>query len=245
MANKRMFNNKITNADAFLDMPLSSQCLYFHLNMNADDDGFVGNPKTIMRMIGASEDDMKILLMKNFLLSFDTGVIVIKHWRMHNSLSSQRYKETSYIEEKSQLLLKENGSYSFTEGQKIDDKKLIESGKRQSRRVLDVQKTDTEQEQEQEENKNKKSKYYDNTDLDSAFCDFVSMRKKIKKPLTTNALNRAKRKLESLSNGDIQLAILILYQSTDHCWQDLYEYKGEYYNGSNQQSNSNSNGRQG
>lgn len=129
MANKRMFTMKIVDSDAFLEMPLSTQCLYFHLNMRADDDGFIGNPKRIMRIVGASEDDLKLLIAKRFLLSFDDGVIVIKHWRMHNTLSQNRYHETQYVDEKSMLKLKDNGSYSFINGQNIDDKKLIESKK--------------------------------------------------------------------------------------------------------------------
>lgn len=126
MANKRMFTMKIVDSDAFLDMPLSTQCLYFHLNMRADDDGFIGNPKRIMKVIGASEDDLKLLIAKSFILVFENGVIVIKHWRMHNTLSKRRYHETQYIDEKSDLLLKKNGSYSLTSGDSIDDSRLIE-----------------------------------------------------------------------------------------------------------------------
>ena len=93
-------------------MPLSTQALYFHLSMRADDDGFINNPKKIQRMIGASDDDLKVLIMKRFILPFDSGVVVIKHWRMHNYIRNDRYKETVYQEEKAQLLLKENGSYT-------------------------------------------------------------------------------------------------------------------------------------
>ena len=82
MAQKRMFTMKIVDSDAFLDMPLSSQCLYFHLNMRADDDGFVGNPKRIMRLIGANDDDLKILLAKRFLIIFEDNVVV---WRFSSS----------------------------------------------------------------------------------------------------------------------------------------------------------------
>ena len=117
---------KICDSDAFLDMPLSTQCLYFHLNMRADDDGFIGNSKRIVRLVGASDDDLKLLIVKRFVLTFEDGVIVIKHWRMHNTLSKSRYHETQYIDEKSMLRLKENGSYSLDEGTRIDDKKLIE-----------------------------------------------------------------------------------------------------------------------
>lgn len=112
MAEKRMFSQKIIDSDAFLDMPLSTQSLYFHLNMRADDDGFINNPKKIQRMIGASDDDLRVLMAKRFVLSFDSGVIVIKHWRMHNTLQKDRYKPTQYQEEYSKLLLKKNRSYT-------------------------------------------------------------------------------------------------------------------------------------
>lgn len=141
MANKRMFTMKIVDSDAFLDMPLSTQCLYFHLNMRADDDGFIDNPKRIARIVGACEDDLKLLIAKRFVLTFENGVIVIKHWRMHNTLSSQRYHETQYLDEKNLLLLKKNGSYSLNEGMPIDDKKQIEMSSRQCRRTKDEQKT--------------------------------------------------------------------------------------------------------
>lgn len=118
MADRRMFNKKITDSDAFLDMPLSTQCLYFHLSMQADDDGFVNNPRKIMRMIGASDDDARILISKRFILSFESGVIVIRHWRMHNYIRSDRYKQTTYLDEKSTLALEKNGAYTEAENQK-------------------------------------------------------------------------------------------------------------------------------
>lgn len=106
-----MFDKTITNADDFLEMPDSSQNLYFHLSMNADDDGFVNNWKSIMRMTGHKEDDLKVLVAKQFILPFDSGVIVIRHWRINNYLRSDRYKETKFKEEKSQLILGENEEY--------------------------------------------------------------------------------------------------------------------------------------
>jgi len=112
MAERRMFTKKITDSDPFTEMPLSAQALYFHLNMNADDDGFLNNPKKIQRSIGASEDDLKLLIAKRFILTFEKGVIVIKHWRMHNLLRKDRYNETQYIEEKDTLLLQKDGSYT-------------------------------------------------------------------------------------------------------------------------------------
>lgn len=112
MAERRMFAKTIIDSDAFLDMPLSTQALYFHLSMRADDEGFINNPKKIQRMVGSSEDDLKLLTAKRFILSFDSGVIVIKHWKLHNYIRSDRFKPTMYLEEKSQLITKENKAYS-------------------------------------------------------------------------------------------------------------------------------------
>lgn len=113
MAERRMFAKTIVLSDAFLDMPLSARCLYFTLGMFADDDGFVNNPKAIMRQCGASNDDMLVLLSKKYLLEFETGVVVIKHWRINNYLRNDRYNPTKYEEEKKQLVVNDNGSYSF------------------------------------------------------------------------------------------------------------------------------------
>ena len=103
MAERRMFAKTIIDSDAFLDMPASSQMLYFHLAMRADDDGFVNNPKKIQRMIGAADDDLKLLLVKNFILAFDTGIIVIRHWKIHNYIQKDRYVPTIYQDEKERL----------------------------------------------------------------------------------------------------------------------------------------------
>ena len=111
MAQKRMFDKTITNADDFLEMPDSSQNLYFHLSMNADDDGFINNWKSIMRMTGHKEDDLKVLIAKQFIIPFDSGVIVIRHWRINNYLRNDRYKETKFKDEKNQLILGENEEY--------------------------------------------------------------------------------------------------------------------------------------
>ena len=110
MAEKRMFSKIIIDNDVFMDMPLSTQALYFHLCLSADGEGFIGNPRRILKTIGASEDDFKILILKRYILVFDSGVIVIKHWRIHNNLE-KNYTPTSYVEEKSQLMLDAKGSY--------------------------------------------------------------------------------------------------------------------------------------
>lgn len=111
MAERRMFAKTIVLSDAFLDMPLSARCLYFTLGMLADDDGFVNAPRSVMRQCGASDDDMKLLIAKKFVLIFDSGVIVIKHWRINNYLRSDRYVETKYIDEKATLSVDETGIY--------------------------------------------------------------------------------------------------------------------------------------
>lgn len=121
MAEKRMFTKKVTNSDAFLDMPLSAQALYFHLNMEADDDGFNGSPKKTQRMIRASDDDLKLLFVKGFIIPFESGVVVIKHWRLHNYIQKDRYKETVYTEEKKLLEVQENKTYSLMYPECIQD----------------------------------------------------------------------------------------------------------------------------
>ena len=274
MANKRMFTMKIVDSDAFLDMPLSAQCLYFHLNMRADDDGFIGNPKRIMKIVGAADDDLKLLIAKSFLLTFENGIIVIKHWRMHNTLSKRRYHETQYIDEKSSLLLKKNGSYSLTSGEPINDSWLLGIFELNGEQMENKRRTNGEQmenadldldldlgldldldldkdkdlvlntppispSKEGESGKGSVKKkepvvyYPDDEMLDSAFKEFLTMRNKIKKPLATKqALTRMKNKIERLSSGDNDVAIQILNQSTDNCWQDVYELKDNRYKNS-------------
>lgn len=112
MAERRMFAKTIIDSDAFLDMPMSARLLYYDLGMRADDDGFINSPKKIMRMIGASNDDVNILIARKFVIPFDSGVVVIKHWRINNYLRNDRYTETKYLEEKSTLEVDKNGSYT-------------------------------------------------------------------------------------------------------------------------------------
>ena len=107
-----MFAKTIIDSDAFLDMPMSARLLYYDLGMRADDDGFINSPKKIMRMIGASNDDVNILIARKFVIPFDSGVVVIKHWRINNYLRNDRYTETKYLEEKSNLEVDKNGSYT-------------------------------------------------------------------------------------------------------------------------------------
>lgn len=127
MAQKRMFDKTITNSDDFLEMPDSSQNLYFHLSMNADDDGFVNNWKSIMRMTGHKEDDLKVLTAKQFIIPFDSGVIVIRHWRINNYLRNDRYVATKFKDEMSKLTIDSNLVYQMdTNGIHSIDKNSID-----------------------------------------------------------------------------------------------------------------------
>lgn len=112
MSERRMFAKTITESDAFLGMPLSAQALYFHLGMEADDDGFVNSPRRVQRIIGASDDDFQMLVEKRFILTFDSGIIVIKHFKIHNWIRKDRYRPTQYRDELSTLEIKENGAYT-------------------------------------------------------------------------------------------------------------------------------------
>lgn len=111
-----MINKRIIVSDTFLDMPLSAQALYFHLNAIADDDGFIENPNSFKRMIGASNDDLKILIAKQYILPFESGVVVVKHWLIHNYIRRDRYNETMHVEEKKKLQINEDKTYSYYEG---------------------------------------------------------------------------------------------------------------------------------
>ena len=114
MAERRMFAKTIIDSDAFIDMPMTARLLYYDLAMRADDDGFVNSPKKIVRMIGASEDDLKVLAAKKFIIPFENGVVVIKHWRIHNYIRKDTYKETTYKDEKALLQTDENNAYRLT-----------------------------------------------------------------------------------------------------------------------------------
>lgn len=122
MATRRMFSLDVVNTDLFLDMPVSAQCLYFHLGMRADDDGFIASPKQIMRMATCTQDDMKILVSKGFVIPFESGIVVIRHWKQHNYIQSDRYRKTKYTEEKDRLELKENVYVLDTECIQISSK---------------------------------------------------------------------------------------------------------------------------
>jgi len=115
MAERRMFAKTVIDSDAFLDMPLSTQALYFHLSMRADDDGFINNPKRIQKLVNCTDDDIKLLIAKRFIIPFESGIVVIKHWKIHNYIQKDRYKATVYQEERAMLQLKENNAYTLAD----------------------------------------------------------------------------------------------------------------------------------
>ena len=116
MAERRMFAKTIIDSDAFLDMPPTAQLLYFHLAMRADDDGFINKPKSIMKSVGSRDDDLKLLIAKKFVISFPDGIVVIKHWRIHNYIRKDTYNETNYKDDKGMLALDENKAYTLVDG---------------------------------------------------------------------------------------------------------------------------------
>lgn len=143
MANRRMLSLNVIDSDMFLDLPISSQNLYFHLCMRADDDGFIKNPRRIQRMIGAADDDLRLLIAKQFIIPFDSGIVVIKHWRIHNYIQKDRYHGTMCLDEKSQISVGKDGSYELlpdnAEPLKIQDSSTVDT-----ECVQDVSNMDTE-----------------------------------------------------------------------------------------------------
>lgn len=113
MAERRMFSKSVVCSDLFLDMPATTQNLYFQLGMNADDDGFVDSPKTIARMIGAGQDDLQLLSEKEYILPFKSGVIVLKHWRISNYIQKDRYHPTQYEKELAELEVSKTKAYAL------------------------------------------------------------------------------------------------------------------------------------
>ena len=220
MANRRMFSLDVVSTDAFLDLPISSQALYFHLGLRADDDGFISSPKRIANMVGCNMDDLKLLAAKGFVIQFDSGIIVITHWKVNNYLRADRYRPTLYQTEKG--LLKDSGNgYASTVGipvvDKMETEESIEIEKSKNRRVKD--------------NKTLKANktYFPNDEsLNQAFLEYLEMRKQIKKPMTDRAVELAIKKLEELTvlpfsdSMDNDLAIKILNQSVMNGWQGLF-----------------------
>jgi hypothetical protein len=177
MAERRMFAKTIIDSDAFLDMPLSTQALYFHLSMRADDDGFINSPKKVQRMVGCGDDDLKLLIAKNFLIPFESGVVVIKHWKIHNYIRNDRYKPTVYKEEKSQLYLKENNSYTLDKTLGIpSDNQVVYQMEPQVRDRIELGKDSIVEDNSKKERNSYKqiiNEYTDDEETEKAIFEFI------------------------------------------------------------------------
>lgn len=244
MAERRMFTKKVTDDDNFMALSSSAQALYLHLSMSADDDGFCNQVSVSMFKAHASVADLQQLLEKRYIYQFDNGVIVIKHRRMANALRKDRYTPTNFKEELAKLKIKSNGAYTFSDDGchvvanglpdgcqvvatclpqdsigkvSIDKNSIVKDSKDKDIKEKDIDKSISK----------KKTVYYpDDAMLESAFQEYLTMRKKIKKPICTDmALHRAMNTIERLSKGDNDLAVKILNQSVDHCWQGLFALK--------------------
>ncbi|EHN15514.1 hypothetical protein [Clostridium sporogenes] len=234
IANRRMFSLKIIDTDLFLDMPLSTQALYFHLSMRADDDGFIGNPKKIQRMIGSCEDDMKVLITKQFIIPFESGVCVIKHWRVHNYIQTDRYNPTFYKLEKS-MLAEDNNTYNLLMDTKwIQNDSSVDTQVRLGKDRLEIELGKDSIEVEEKKGRKKKvtkktydqiiDDYTDNEELKNTILEFIKMRTMIKSKMTDNALNLMLNKLDKLSNDD-EIKIKILEQSIMNSWKGVFPLK--------------------
>ena len=177
MAERRMFAKTIIDSDAFLDMPLSTQALYFHLSMRADDDGFINSPKKVQSMVGCGDDDLKLLIAKNFLIPFESGVVVIKHWKIHNYIRNDRYKPTVYKEEKSQLYLKDNNAYTLDKTLGIpSDSQVVYQSETQVRDRIELGKVSLGQDNGKKERNSYKqiiNEYTDDEETEKAIFEFI------------------------------------------------------------------------
>lgn len=226
-----MFSLDVVDTDIFLDLPISSQALYFHLGMRADDDGFVSFPKRVTAMIGANQDDLKLLIAKGFIIALEDGIIVIRHWKQNNYIQSDRHKATIYQSQLAVLTVS-NGIYEV-------DTQCIQTVSEMDTQVS-IDKNSKEKGSKGKDNIKapKRARIYFPNDesLNQAFLDYLEMRKQIKKPMTERAVELAIKKLEELStlpfsdSMDNDLAIRILNQSVMNSWQGLFPLKEQKTN---------------
>lgn len=208
MARRRMFNLDIIDTDLFIEMPQSSRLLYYELCMRADDDGFVSSPKKIQRVVGCSDDDFKVLITKKFIIPFETGIVVIRHWKIHNYIQKDRYKETLYSEEKRLLLQGENGAYDLM------DTPCIQIG--------DTGKDSIELDKNIKKEIYKERKYYDDSNLNNIFIEFLELRKKLKAVNSDRAINTL---INSLSEYDDGTKYKMIETSIVNSWKSIYPLK--------------------
>ena len=242
MARRRMFSLDVVDTDKFLDMPSSTQALYFHLGMHADDDGFVSSPKRIAKTVNCSEDDLKLLIAKRYLIPFESGVVVISDWKINNWIRADRKQITRYKYEKS-LLDTDNYVYTLTTEKQpsvnqvstkchTEDSIGKDSIGKDSigkdsidKDSIDKEPGEVPKKKAPEETINSIiNSYTDNPELKQALIDFIEMRKRMKKPPTLKALKLCLKNLDNLAVDDF-IKIKIVNQSTINCYADFYELK--------------------
>jgi hypothetical protein len=239
MAQRRMFSLDIVDTDLFLDMPASTQNLYFHLGMRADDDGFVSSPKRITTLVNCSNDDLKLLVAKGLVIPFDTGVCVIRDWKINNYIQKDRYRETKYLAEKSTLEITETGAYSIMDTPCIQSASILDTQDR-----LEIGKSKDRLGEGNNEgvrgnaaptpSKKEAAIKKPITPLEKAIEDFKDFRKKIKAPMTEQAVKLLREKLVKLAGDNEDLMIRILEQSILYGWKGVFALKGDSDNGKGQ-----------
>lgn len=235
IAERRMISKSIIQSDMFLDMPLSAQMLYVHLTVEADDDGFVNSPKRIKRYIGASDDDMKLLIAKGYIIPFESGVIVITHWNVSNKVQKDRYKETICIAEKKRIHLNENKAYELISDGTNQLGSNMDTACNQNVSNLYTQyrlgEYRTEEDSKGKEKKEKEplkresyvsiiESYTSNFELQDSIKGYVEMRQKMK-GFTVRALKMGLNKLDEIA-GDDETKIAIVNQSIERSWKSFY-----------------------
>ena len=230
MAKKRMFSLSVVDTDLFLEMPVTSRLLYYELGMRADDDGFVDNWKKIMRMASLTEDDMKVLIAKKFILPFESGVIVIRHWRLNNYLRNDRHIPTVYQNEYKALHI-ENDIYELENAEKSTMLPVGIPMVYTEKNSIDKNSIDKNSIDKERKKERKKVSYDDvlaksnlSDTLIQSLKDFIQMRQLIKKPMTNRALELCINDLKKLSD-DEETQVKIIEQSIKRNWQGLYPLK--------------------
>ena len=227
MARRRMFSLDVVDTDKFLDMPSSTQALYFHLGMRADDDGFISSPKRITKTVNCSEDDLKLLIAKRYLIPFESGVVVISDWKINNWIRSDRKQSTRYKYEKSLLDINNYAYVLTTKKQPSVNQVSTECHTQDSigKDSIGKESGEVQKKKTSEETINSTiNSYTDNPELKQALNDFIEMRKRMKKPPTVRALKLCLKKLDDLAVDDF-IKTKIVNQSVVCCWLDFFELR--------------------
>ena len=253
MANRRMFSLSIVDTDRFLEMPSSTQALYFHLGMRADDDGFVAAPKSIAAICGCSVDDIRLLAMKGFVQAFETGVLVITDWKENNKIRKDRYTPTKFIHEK--MLLGDNQNDNQSDIQtatkwlpqdRLGKDRIGKVRESKERKADSAAFPPSLADSEKSKPKRKKQEHPQETvadvfrtfagsdaELEKALTDFNALRAANKKPLTPRAAELICKKVMTLAKeADVRnthgYMIAVLEQSIERGWDGIWSYKGNF-----------------